>query len=161
MIDELNVNAFEQFGKNWALVTAGSLNNYNTMTIGWGGVGTLWSLPVVTVYVKPIRYTWNFLNDNEYFTVTFLPEENRNDLLLLGTKSGRDGDKVAETSLQPIECDHDTVSFKQATVTLVCKKIYWQDMKSDTLPQNIIDKYYQSEEPHRMYVGEVVRVIKK
>ncbi len=160
-MDYLNVDVFSQFGKKWALVTAGPLEKYNTMTIAWGGLGTLWSKPVVTVYVKPIRYTWNFLNDNDYFTVSFFSDAYRNDLLILGKKSGRNGDKVAETTLKPVACDHETVSFEQAELTIVCKKIYWQDMKTDTLPESIVDAYYKTEEPHRMFVGEVVRIIKK
>ena len=68
------VDAFHIFDKQWALVTAGTLKHYNTMTISWGGLGTLWSRPVATVYVKPIRYTYQFLEKNEYFTVSFFPE---------------------------------------------------------------------------------------
>ncbi len=160
MADSLKVEAFEQFDKKWALVTAGDINHYNTMTISWGGLGTLWSKPVVTVYVKPVRYTWQFLNDNDYFTVSFYPEDCRKDLLTLGTKSGRDGNKVAETSLIAKACDNDTVTFDKAEVTLLCKKIYQQDMIKENMPADVIKTYYETEAPHRMFVGEVIKVIK-
>lgn len=160
MADSLNIEAFSQFDKKWALVTAGTLEHYNTMTISWGGLGTLWSKPVATVYVKPIRHTWNFLNENDMFTVSFFPDAYRKDLAILGTKSGRDGDKVALTSLTPAHCDA-SVMFEQAEVTLLCRKIYWQDLNRDAMIDDVVHTYYETEAPHRMFIGEVVRVIKK
>ena len=81
---EFSTDIFSLFDKKWALLSAGTKDAHNTMTISWGGMGTLWNKPVVTVYVKPIRFTHKFMNENEYFTVSFLPEENR--LLLLWRK---------------------------------------------------------------------------
>ena len=74
---DFNADSFKIFDKEWALVTAGTLEHYNTMTISWGGLGTLWGKPVATVYVKPIRYTHSFLDANDYFTVSFYPEKYR------------------------------------------------------------------------------------
>lgn len=160
MSEKFDVSAFEIFDKSWALVTAGKLADYNTMTISWGGLGTLWSKPVATVYVKPIRHTWNYLNSNDFFSVSFYDESVRKDLLTLGTKSGRDGDKVALTSLEAVE-RNGIVTFKQAKVTLVCRKIYWQDMNREAMPEDVIKTYYTDEEPHRMFVGEVVDIIRE
>lgn len=120
-IDELNANVFELFNKDWALLTAGSIGDYNAMTIGWGQLGTLWNKSVVTVFVKPVRYTHGFMEANEYFTVGFYPQEYRRDLMILGSKSGRDGDKVALTHLTPRAVEHG-VTFAQAKLTLICKK---------------------------------------
>ncbi len=150
--------AFRVYDKEWALVTAGTADNYNTMTISWGGLGTIWNKPVATVYVKPIRYTHRFLDENEYFTVSFFDEKYREDLALLGTLSGRDGDKVAKTALTPVTAGQ-SMTFEQATLTLLCKKIYRQDLITDTMPQEAIDKYYIDEEPHTMFIGEVVDII--
>ena len=151
-------DAFHIFDKQWALVTAGTLNHYNTMTISWGGMGTLWSRPVATVYVKPIRYTYQFLEKNEYFTVSFFPEAYKKDLGILGSKSGRDGDKISLTSLTPQPVEHG-VTFSQASATLICKKIYWQDLDLEQIPQDAVDTYYQTEAPHRMYIGEVIDIL--
>lgn len=150
--------AFSAYDKEWALVTAGNTENYNTMTISWGGLGTLWNKPVATVYVKPIRYTHSFLDENEYFTVSFYDEKYRQDLGVLGTLSGRDGDKVAKTALTPVAVG-ESVSFKQAKITLLCKKIYRQDLITDTMPQDAIDKYYIDEAPHTMFIGHVIDII--
>lgn len=151
-------DAFKAFDKEWALVTAGNMGNFNTMTISWGGLGTLWNKPVATVYVKPIRHTHSFLDSNEYFTVSFFDEKYKKDLAVLGTLSGRDGDKVAKTALTPVGIG-DSVSFKEAKITLLCKNIYRQDLITDTMPQEAIDKYYIDEAPHTMFIGEVIDII--
>lgn len=155
---DFNVNAFDKFDKQWALVTAKTDDGFNTMTVSWGGLGTLWSKPVATVYIKPVRYTYKFMEASEYFTVSFFPPKYKDALLLLGTKSGRDGDKVALAKLTPKEIGHG-VTFEQASAVLVCKKIYWQDLTLDNMPADVIEHYYETEQPHRMYVGEVVEII--
>ena len=150
--------ALDIFHTDWALLTSGDRESYNTMTIGWGGLGTLWSKPVATVYVKPIRYTHEFLERNEYFTVSFFPEKYKKALGLLGSKSGRDCDKVAEAGLTPRYLEHG-VTFQEAEVTLVCRKIYRQDMDTQNMPKDVIENYYASEAPHTMYIGEVIGTI--
>ena len=115
---------------------------------------------MATVYVKPVRNTFNYLENNDYFTVSFYGEEYRKDLATLGTLSGRDGDKVAKTSLTPVQVGNG-VTFSQADITLVCKKIYRQDLDVSRMPQEAVNKYYLTEAPHRMFIGHVVEVIKK
>ena len=146
------------FQKDWALVTAGTMDNYNTRTIGWGGLGTLWRKPVCTVYVKPCRYTHSFMDANDYFTVSFFSDEYRGALSVLGTKSGRDGDKVAEVGFTAVATG-ESVTFKEAKTTLLCKKIYRQDMCLDSMPAEAVEKYYTEEAPHTMFVGEVIDII--
>ena len=150
--------SFDLFNKGWALVTAGGVENFNTMTISWGGLGTLWNKPVATVYVKPIRYTHNFMESSEYFTVSFFDTDYRADLATLGTLSGKEGDKVAKTQLTPVAVG-ETVSFKEAKLTLLCKKIYRQDLDKSMMPADVVEKYYIDEAEHTMYVGEVVEMI--
>lgn len=159
-MDKFIKECFDLYDKKWALVTAGTADDYNTMTISWGGIGTIWNKPAVTVYVKPVRYTHRFIDANEYFTVSFYDEEHRDALSLLGTKSGRDTDKVAETGFEPVEVNGKAVTFKQAKVTLLCRKMYRQDLIRDTMDKEVVDKYYIDEEPHTMFIGEVVEIIK-
>ncbi len=156
---KLDENVLQIFNSDWALVTAGDKNKFNAMTIGWGGLGTLWSKPVATVYVKPCRYTHEFLERSEYFTVSFYDGKYKKVLGLLGTKSGRDCDKVAESGLTPRFLPNG-VTFDEAYVTLVCRKIYRQDMDLNAIPQFAVDRYYLNEAPHTMYVGEVTQVIR-
>ena len=75
-------NVFELFDRQWAIVTAGSIEHYNSCTVGWGSLGNLWgptgrSRPAVTVYVHPARYTCEFLERGDTFTVSFYPPECR------------------------------------------------------------------------------------
>lgn len=152
------VEPFERFDKDWALVTAGTKDDFNTMTVSWGSMGTLWSRPIVTVYIKPCRYTYNYMNSSDYFTVSFYDEKYRQDLKILGTRSKRDGDKLSLTGLHPDFVD-DAITFKEANCTIVCKKIYYQDLDMAKMPQAIVDHYYSVEEPHRLYIGEVIKII--
>lgn len=155
--------AFNKFDKQWALVTAGVPGDFNTMTISWGGLGTLWSLPVATVYVRPSRYTHGFMEREGLFTVSFFDPSYKKDLGVLGTKSGRDCDKVALTQLDPQAVETQlgqTVTFKQAELTLVCRKIFRQDIKMENISKEVAEAHYAPDEkPHTMYIGEVIRVI--
>ena len=157
---EFTVDIFSKLDKEWALLAAGSVEDHNAMTISWGGMGTLWFKPVVTVYVKPCRYTYQFMNDNDYFTVSFYPEEYKKALMLMGSKSGRDLDKDAASGLT-IRDLGEAVTYEEAEVTLLCRKIYFQDMDPANMPQDVVKQHYTVEEPHRMFIGEVVEVIRK
>lgn len=156
---ELQMEVFSQLDKKWALLSAGSLEHYNAMTIAWGGFGTLWSKPVATVYVKPIRYTYQFMEENEYFTISFFEEQYRKALTVMGSKSGRDCDKAAAAGLSAIAAD-TSVTFAEAEVTLLCKKVYAQDLDTSLMPPEVVRDFYEEEAPHRMYVGEVVKIIR-
>ena len=155
---KLNVDPFAVYGRDWALVTAGDMNRFNTMTISWGGMGTLWGKSVVTVYIKPIRYTYEFMEAGELFTVSFYPPEYRKDLDVLGTLSGRDGDKVAKTALTPIPCG-GAVTFREAHTTLLCRKLYSQDLDPARIPEEAMRVFYKNEPPHRMYIAEVLDIL--
>ena len=156
---ELSGNAIQRISKQWALASAQKPDGaVNTMTISWGGLGTLWERPVATVYVKKNRYTFAFMEESDYFTVSFYPEEQRRALSLLGSTSGRDGDKVAAAGLTP-ELLPRGITFRQAETTLVCRKIYCQDLDLEQIPQEVRDAFYKDEPVHRMYIGEVVEII--
>ncbi len=158
-MDKLNVDVFNAFEGDWALVTAGVRGDYNTMTIGWGGLGTLWSRPAATVYVKKNRYTHEFMEKNDWFTVSFFPAEYRKALGYLGSHSGRDGDKVAASGLTPVYLEN-AVTFREASVTLLCRKMYAHDFDVAKVPPSVADDYYKTEPPHTVYVGEVVEILK-
>lgn len=155
---DFNADSFRIFDKEWALLTAGTPQHYNTMTISWGGLGTLWGKPVATVYVKPVRYTHGFMDESKYFTVSFYPEKYRHALGMLGSLSGRDGNKVAKAGLTPKALEQ-AVTFSEAKVTLLCKKIYRQDMDTSAMPADVVAAYYETEAAHTMYIGEVIDVI--
>ena len=155
---EFNTDILSLFDKKWALVTAGGMDAFNTMTISWGGMGTLWSTPVATVYVKPVRYTHEFMDKNEFFTLSFFDEKYRRALGLLGSRSGRDCDKVALSGLTPFALTENAVGFREAETTILCRKIYRQDLDINNIPDFAVNTYYRTEEPHTMYVGEIIEI---
>ena len=152
---KFDIDVFSQFDKKWALLTAGSPEKFNTMTISWGGLGTLWNKPVATVYVRTSRYTHEFLDDNELFTVSFYPEEYKNILGVMGSKSGRDIDKMHDSGLTPQEVE-GTMTFAEAEVTLVCRKIFKQELSTENMKKEIAEFLYSNDALHDMYIGEVI-----
>ena len=151
---------FELFDKEWAILTAGPLDKHNSMTISWGGVGTLWGKPVVTVYVKPCRYTHAFMEENEYFVVSFFNEEYRKALGIIGSFSGKDTRKDDLARLSPYGYNGVTI-YKEAETVFICKKIYQNDLDINSIPDEEKDQHYKEQAPHTMYIGEVVEIIKK
>lgn len=151
---------FETYDKQWALLTAGSMDKFNTMTISWGGLGTIWGMPVATVYVRTSRYTHDFMDDNEYFTVSFYPEDMKKTLGVLGSKSGREIDKMHMPELTAVEAGK-SVSFHEAEVTLVCRKVFKQTLDPQNMEAKIAEQFYGKDAPHDMYIGEVVDIIRR
>ena len=147
---------FRKFNSQWAIVTAGDIEDYNCMTLSWGMMGNVWDHPgsAVTIYVQPSRYTFEYMEKNEYFTICFLPEENRRDAEILGTISGRDGDKVAKTSLHPVAMEHG-VGFAESELTFVCRKICSQQFDMDKVPDFMREGMYSKVEPHYFYIGYI------
>ena len=156
-IKKLNAEVFTQFDLDWPLLAAGTMDSHNAMTIGWGGMGTLWNKPVVTVYVRPQRYTYEFLEREDYFTVSFYGEEYREALSVMGTKSGRDCDKEAEAKLTPVPM-WESITFGEAKFTLLCRKIFFQDLDPAAIPAEVQEAQYPNRDYHRMYIGEVVEI---
>ena len=99
--DSLSLNPFTKIGKEWALLTAGDENGFNTMTVSWGAMGFMWGKPSVTVYIRPQRYTKEFVDTRDTFTLSFYPAEKKDALSYLGKVSGRDEDKVTVSVSSP------------------------------------------------------------
>ena len=156
---ELTIDVFGQFDKKWALLTSGTKDNFNAMTISWGGAGTLWGKPVVTTYVRTSRYTHEYMDSNDYFTISFYPEDKKSILGVFGSKSGRDIDKMNYEGLTAKEAG-ESISFEEAELTLVCKKLFKQQLDEKNMPEDVIKSYYEGDAPHDMYIGEVVEIIK-
>ncbi|MBQ0111401.1 MAG: flavin reductase family protein, partial [Oscillospiraceae bacterium] len=99
--NEINDNIFDLIGKEWMLITAGDKNGFNTMTASWGFAGVLWNKPYAACFIRPQRYTREFIDAGEYYTLSFYGENNPIHKIC-GSKSGRDTDKVKECSLTPV-----------------------------------------------------------
>lgn len=156
-IRELKDNFVKMISNDWALLTAGKENDFNTMTVSWGGIGELWNKDVCFVFVRPQRYTYEFMEKNDYFSLSFFGGEYKKELGICGSKSGRDIDKMAETGFSPIDLG-ESVGFEQAKVNIVLKKLAYQDMKPDGFIDENIMNNYANNDFHRVYVGEIVKV---
>ena len=157
--EEIKDNFFDLIGKRWALLTAGNEERFNTMTVSWGGAGVVWGQPAVFVFVRPQRYTYEFLRTSAGFTLSFYGEEQRKALSLLGAKSGRDGDKVAESGLTPAFA-HNRVYFQEARLVLFCDKLYDEHFAPAGFKRrDIIEPCYPEKDYHRVLIGGITRVL--
>jgi len=152
-------DAFDLIGKRWMLVTAGNKEKFNTMTASWGGIGWLWNKPVAFVFVRPERYTHDFIEREARLTLSFYGEERRPTLQFCGTKSGRDVDKVAATGLTPVALESGAMTFAQAQLTLDCRKLFKAPMAAQHfVDKSILERCY-SDKPggsfHDVYVVEI------
>ena len=153
-------NPFSMIGDQWMLITAGDAESCNTMTASWGGLGILWNKPMAIAYIRPQRYTKQFVDEQEYFTLTFFPAEYRQALALCGTKSGRDTDKVKECGFTVAEAEGGAPYFEQAELVLVCRKLYQSTLKEEGfVDRSILADHYPSRDLHEMYIGEIVKVL--
>jgi flavin reductase (DIM6/NTAB) family NADH-FMN oxidoreductase RutF len=156
-IEKLLFNPFTAIGGG-ALLTARAENKINMMTISWGNMGVMWNKNIVTVYVRPDRYTQEFLEKQDFFSVSFYPKDNNSALKLCGTQSGRDTDKVKATGLTPI-CTDDTAYFAEAKLVFICKKLYVDRIRPDGFISSDGDVHYPQKDYHYLYMGEIVKVL--
>ena len=157
---EIVESPFKLIGDDWALVTAGDREKFNTMTISWGGVGIMWGKPVVFTFIRPQRYTFAFMENGDRYTMSFFDEKYRDALKFCGSKSGKDYDKVKETGLTPAFTENGSVYFEEAKLVLVCKKM----AKSKFDPKEFIDdtvedKWYPEKDFHYIYFAEIEKVL--
>ncbi|MBT5990730.1 MAG: flavin reductase family protein [Bacteroidetes bacterium] len=153
---DLKQNPFQLIGKDWFLITAGNSEKYNTMTAGWGSFGVLWNKAVITTYIRPTRYTYEFSEENDFFTVCFFEEKHRKTLAYCGKYSGKDVDKIAECGLTPLVTPNNQIVFAEANLAMECKKIYIDDLQPKLFLDPSIDKHYPDKDYHRSYIGEIL-----
>ena len=155
-IKALKENADSLFDDSWCLITAGNEASYTTMTASWGAMGVLWNEDVCYIFIRPQRYTYEFTEKNERFTLSFFSEEYKKALTFCGRNSGRDCDKAKETGLTPVSVD-GSMGFSESRLTIVCEKLYYQDLDPKGFVDESLDgKNYAQKDYHRMYVGKIV-----
>lgn len=157
---EINENAVKLFAKDWMALAVGNKDKMNAMTISWGSLGQLWEKPVVTVYVSGSRYTHSLMEDHDHFTVSLFPNDRRKALIYIGTHSGRDGDKLKAAGLTPEWTKEGNPTFKEAVMTIECKKIYAHTFEKNKLPKDVQEMYGDESDMkmHTMYIGQIEHV---
>ncbi|MBZ0312621.1 flavin reductase family protein [Clostridium butyricum] len=159
--EDFQENAFEMIGKDWLLITAEKDGKVNTMTASWGGVGVLWNKKVAYIFIRPQRYTKEFVDFSDRLSVCVLPNSYRKELAYLGNVSGKDEDKISNANLK-VQKYEDVPYFDEARLTLLCRKLYAQDLKEECfIEKDIIDKWYPEKDYHTMYVVEIEKILSK
>ena len=158
---ELAMNPFAAIGDQWMLITAGTADKCNTMTASWGGVGVLWGKPVATAYIRPQRYTKQFVDEQEYFTLSFLPESQRGNLSYCGRVSGRDEDKIVHCGFTVETAECGAPYFAEAETVLVCRKLYRQRIDPADFIDGDVDRWYPKKDYHDMYIAEIVEAYQR
>ncbi len=156
---EIKENAIHLISKDWMLVTAGTIDAYNTMTASWGALGELWHKKVAICYIRPVRHTYEFVEKQDDFTLTFFDEKYRDVLKYCGHKSGRDADKMAIPELTAVKSDSGAVYFAEAKLVIECHKLYTHDLDPERFLDASIEEEYPNKDYHRMYIGEITRCL--
>jgi len=154
---KLSVEIVNLWDKQWFLLTSGTLDDCNMMTVSWGSIGCMWNKPFAQIVVRPQRYTFEYLEKNDSFTLCAFKENYRQALQHLGSKSGRYGDKLNMTDLTLKKSTKISApAYNEASLILECQKIYYQDLN----PEGFLDKSIQDNYPindyHRVYYGEIL-----
>lgn len=162
---DLNDNVFETIGKEWMLVTAGNEEKFNMMTASWGCLGWLWNKPVAVVFIRQERYTHQFIEENDTLTLQFLGNSEKARLAynFCGSKSGRDFDKAHEAGLTPVTLEGGEVTFEEARLTLVCRKLYKDTLKEENMIDKQLTQWYGEKHGgyHDVYVLEITEALRK
>jgi flavin reductase (DIM6/NTAB) family NADH-FMN oxidoreductase RutF len=154
-------NVIEMIGDEWMLVTAGDRCAFNSMTASWGGMGVMWNKPATFVFIRPQRFTFEFMERGDYFTLSFFDEKYRDALVKCGNLSGRDTDKVEATGLTPLVLELGSVAYEQANLILECRKMYADFIENlQFVDRSIVDEHYPARDFHKMYISEIVGAYK-
>ena len=149
----------DMIGTKWVLVTSGTIDSFNMMTASWGFAGFIWGFPAALCVIRPTRYTKKWIDETHTYTLTFFPEKYKKQLSLLGSKSGREMDKMHDSGLTPIPLPTGDVGYEEATLTLVCRVAYAQNMdESDFFDKSVMPRWYPkgASDLHTMYIGQIV-----
>ena len=152
-------NAFNMIGKDWLLFTAEKDGKANTMTASWGGLGIMWNKKVAYIFIRPQRYTKEFVDSADKLSISVLPNTYRKELGYLGTVSGRDEDKISKANLTLKHYD-DVPYFEEVRLTLICRKLYAQELKEECfIEKGISEQWYPEKDYHTMYVVEIEKIL--
>jgi flavin reductase (DIM6/NTAB) family NADH-FMN oxidoreductase RutF len=160
-ITKLSFNPFTKIDKQWMLITAGNAEKCNTMTASWGGLGVLWKKYVSFIFIRSHRYTLEFLEKEEYYSLCFFEESNRKALAYCGSHSGRDGNKIKAAGLTAVY-NEAAPYFEEATLVFICRKMHGQVIDPACFVDQTIDsECYPEKDYHKLFIGDIVKVLEK
>lgn len=160
--NDFNCNPFNMIGKDWMLITAENNNKVNTMTASWGGMGVLWEYEVVYIFIRNSRYTKEFIDASQNFSLTFYDTDKyRKTMGYLGSVSGKTEDKITKSELTLLEKD-GIPYFAEANTVILCEKLSRQKISPEgILNDELLTKYYADHDYHDMYIGKILKIMQK
>ncbi|HHT96785.1 MAG TPA: flavin reductase family protein [Clostridiales bacterium] len=158
---QFSMNPFKLLSRDWMLITAGNKDKVNTMTASWGGFGEMWGKHVAFIVVRPQRYTKEFLDREDAFSLSFFDDEYKEALSYLGTVSGRTEDKIKKAKMS-VNYSSDVPFIDESRVVFFCKNLYKEAINPESfILDSIKDSWYSNEDYHVLYIAEITRVLKK
>ena len=151
-------NIIKMLTEDWMLITAGNTEKFNMMTANWGGLGSMFGKPVAFCFIDPTRHTFELMENNDTYTLTFYSEAHREALNFCGSKSGKSVDKVAETGLTPITTGTGSKAFSEAWLVIECKKMISQTITPEAISDPEVKKAWSGKQLRKMFVGEIINV---
>jgi flavin reductase (DIM6/NTAB) family NADH-FMN oxidoreductase RutF len=139
------------------LLSTNKAGKSNVMTIGWGLVGTFWRMPVFMIAVRPTRYTHEFIEEGNEFTVN-VPTDGMNKIVeYCGTISGRKADKIKECNLTLEKAKKTkTPIIKQCKIHYECKVVHKLQVSPKLVPPDVKQELYPKTDYHTLYFGEIL-----
>ena len=156
--DKIPGNIIKMLSEDWMLITAGNNDKFNMMTASWGGIGFLYQKPVAFCFINPARYTYQLMENNDTYTLTFYTEAYRDALKYCGSKSGKDVDKVKGSGLTPITTPTGSKAFSQAWLIIECRKMVSQSLTPESIADKSIKGEWAGKQMHKMFIGEIINV---
>ncbi|MBC9784353.1 flavin reductase [Heliobacterium chlorum] len=159
--ENLDKSPFRLIGAEWMLVTAEKEGKVNTMTASWGGLGIMWGKNVAFIVLRPQRYTKEFVDSSNTFSLTFFANDFKKELGYLGSVSGRDEDKIKKANLTVLYSDK-TPYFQEAKLAMFCRKLYAQEFQPECfIEAELMENLYPQKDYHTMYIAEVTKILAK
>lgn len=156
-VKHLTDNIFKLLDNDWMLVTAGTMDSFNTMTASWGTFGILWNRPIAMCFIRPQRYTLEFVNRSDMFTLSFFTENYRDVLNFCGSHSGRKVDKTTHTGLTPATTENGSIYFAEARLVMECRKLYTDHLEPDNfINKALVTEIYPKSDYHHLFIGEII-----
>lgn len=162
--NEIDGKIIDMIGNQWMLITSGTVDSFNMMTASWGFLGYIWGFPAAMCVVRPSRYTKQWIDKTKSYTLTFFPDKYKKILQTLGTKSGKDMDKMHDSGLTPMQLPTGDVGYEEATLTIVCRVAYEQEMTQSSFhDKSIMPRWYPlgPSDLHTMYIGQITAAFQK
>lgn len=157
-VENLDFNPVKKIGKEWMTITASKGKKANAMTASWGGIGVLWNLPVTTIYIRSVRYTKEFVDGSDFYSLCFFDGERKKEMEYLGTVSGRDVDKIAKSGLTLNYID-GVPYFKEAKIVFICHKLFAHEIKENEFTDKTVYEsiYGKGAAIHTIYIGSIIK----